>query len=246
MNYYAISNIGKIRPKNEDSYFISNDMLKPVFIIADGMGGHKSGEVASKMAVDIVNKNLQRVDFYQDIKELEDDVVKAISIANREIYLKSKEDPDYNGMGTTFTMAYVYNDTILISHVGDSRCYTLNPSAIVQITEDDTLVNSLIKLGEITPEEAKTHPKRNVVTNAVGTNESLDISLIRYKYQHDDSLLICTDGLTNLVTDEELFETYKKHNNLEKLGKELVEMALEKGGNDNITLIIVELEGGVF
>lgn len=241
MKFKGLSHVGNVRDNNEDSYFISEDKNFPLFIVADGIGGNNFGEIASKMTVDIVKDHIKNLDEYNDLKELENDFVKAISTANKEVLKKSEEDDKLSGMGTTITCLYHYYDCLLIANVGDSRAYVIDENEIRQLTEDDTIVNKLLKLGEITSDEAANHPNRNVITNAVGTDLMIDISLVQYNYSKGERILICTDGLSDMLLDDEIKEIINSDKDLDIISSNLLEKALNKGGKDNITFIVMEV-----
>lgn len=241
MKFDAVSNVGKVRNNNEDSYYISEKENFPLFIVADGIGGHNFGEIASKMAVDVIKNTIKTIENYDNLDELESDMIKAISNANDEVYDMSNSADEYAGMGTTLTALYVYHDSMLIGHVGDSRTYAVNDREIRQLTEDDTIVNRLLKLGEITPSEAINHPKKNIITNAIGTDSNIDISLVQYNYGKGEYILMCTDGLTDMATNEEILNTINEQKTPSKISAKLLEIALEAGGKDNITLIIIQV-----
>lgn len=241
MKFIAKSDIGKKRENNEDYYFVSDNENFPLYIIADGIGGHNSGEVASKMTVESISSSLKEINAYKNLDELEKDFVKAISDANKIVFDKAKNNPEMLNMGSTLTVLYKYKNSVLIGNVGDSRAYSITSSEIRQLTEDDTLVNSLYKLGKITKDEAINHPKRNMITNAVGTDLIIDINLIQYNYKPGEYILLCTDGLSDMVRDEEILSIFSSSNNLEEISDCLLEKALEAGGRDNITFIIIQL-----
>ena len=235
---------GKIREINQDSYYISADENCPLFIIADGMGGHKAGEVASKLAVEIISSS-----FENQIKNIEMDdnsIINAIknSIwrANDEIYRKSIENEEYSGMGTTVTMAYETNGNIFIGHVGDSRAYLLRDNTLYQITKDHSLVEELVKNGSITREEARFHPQKNIITRAVGTDKEVEIDLIVKEKSKGDILLLCTDGLTNMLNDEEIKELLIINDDMQKACELLVQLSNEKGGLDNISVVAIKFK----
>lgn len=241
MKFIAKSDIGKKRDNNEDYYFVSDNKNFPLFIIADGIGGHNSGEVASKMTVESISSSLKEISEYKSLEDLEKDFVKAISDANRLVFNKAKENPEMLNMGSTLTALYKYENSVLIGNVGDSRAYSITNSEIRQLTEDDTLVNSLYKLGKITKDEAINHPKRNMITNAVGTDLTIDINLIQYNYKPGEYILLCTDGLSDMLRDENILSIFSSSKNLEEISETLLEKALEAGGRDNITFIIIQL-----
>lgn len=241
MKFDAISNIGKVRNNNEDSFFVSEDKDFPLFIVADGIGGHNYGEIASKMAVDTIKDHIQTINNYNSLDELESDLIRAISEANKIVYDFSKRETKYNGMGTTLTVLYIYYNSILIGHVGDSRTYAINNREIRQLTEDDTIVNRLLKLGEITEDEALNHPKKNVITNAIGTDFNVDISLVQYNYASGEHILMCTDGLSDMVSNEDILNIVNSYSEPSDISGKLLEMSLNAGGRDNITLIIIKV-----
>lgn len=233
---------GRIREINQDFYYISDGLDYPLFIIADGMGGHKAGEVASKMAVEIISSTLER-----DISKLklkDDYIVKSIkdSIwrANEEIYKKAQESQECHGMGTTVTLAWDIRDKIYIGHVGDSRAYILRNKELVQITEDHSLVEELIKNGSISREEARYHPQKNVITRAVGTSEDIRVDIIVKEKLEGDILLLCTDGLTNMLNDEEIKELLLVNEDIQKACDYLVQRSNDKGGFDNISVVAIK------
>lgn len=241
MKSRGISHIGNIRNNNEDYFYLSEDCNFPLFIVADGIGGNNYGEVASKMAVDIIKEHLKNIDEYSNLIELENDFIKAISTANKKILEKSEEEEIYSGMGTTITILYYYKDCMLIGNVGDSRAYAISESEIRQLTEDDTIVNKLLKLGEISQLEAENHPNRNIITNAVGTDLMIDINLIQYNFSEGEYILLCTDGLTDMVKNNEILEIINSDKDLDVIVERLLDKALKSGGKDNITFIVIEI-----
>ena len=232
---------GRIRDINQDFYYISANSEYPFFIIADGMGGHRAGEVASKMAVEIISSTLE-----EEVKNIkfEDDYIVGIiknSIwkANEEIYRKSLESEECSGMGTTVTLAWDINEKIYIGHVGDSRAYLLIDNELNQITEDHSLVEELIKNGSISREEARNHPQKNVITRAVGTSREIHVDVfIKEKYK-GDILLLCTDGLTNMLNDDEIKELLLDED-IQRACEKLVDRSNEKGGFDNVSVVAIK------
>lgn len=234
----AISDIGKMRENNQDAFYESKDPLLPLFFVADGMGGHKAGEVASSMAMDTIKKNFlhakNNLTHEEAILKL---IKKSIEEANIKIYLKSLEKEEYSGMGTTITLAYIYDKKIYIGHVGDSRAYLIQNKEIRQITEDHSYVNELVKTGSITKEEAKTHPKRNMITRAVGTSSIIEMDIIINRYAKNDVLILCSDGLSNMLKEHEINEVFINEEDIQKACLELAYKANNKGGPDNITIV---------
>lgn len=239
MNIGVKTDIGIIRDNNQDSYYVFSSEDYPLFIIADGMGGHKAGEIASKMAIEIISNNLKNylINSSVENKKIEDGIRKSIDEANKEIYKKSKEDEKYSGMGTTVTLAYVINDRIFIGHVGDSRAYLLRNGVLSQLTQDHSLVEELIRNGSISKEEAKHHPQRNIITRAVGTSGDIKADVILEKKHKDDILLLCTDGLTNMVDEIQIRDSLIMNEDIQKACEDLVKLSNDRGGFDNITVI---------
>lgn len=239
----AASDIGLIRENNQDSIFVSNNREFPLFIVADGMGGHKAGEIASSMVVDIIKeKFLEEHDNLKEESYIVSIIKESIKDANDIIYLKSLEDPKYSGMGTTITLAYVFENKVYIGHVGDSRAYFYDEKGIVQITEDHSLINELLKNGSITLEEAKNHPQRNMITRAVGTSCSIEMDIISKSYEKDNILLICSDGLSSMVSDKEINNWLKKEKDMKTLCEKLVLASKDNGGLDNISVVAIKFE----
>ena len=242
MNISALTDVGLVRNVNEDMYFASEDIELPLFIVADGMGGHNAGEIASKLAVDIVKQY-----FNENLKELKDEkklvtiIKNSIKKANSEIYKTSKESKLFSGMGTTITLAYIFKGNIYIGHVGDSRAYIIQDNTISQVTEDHSLVQELVKNGSITIEEGKTHPQRNMITRAAGTSKDIKVDMDKVKFTKGDILFICSDGLSNMVDDLEILGTFNKIPDIQTACEKLINKAKENGGKDNITIVAIKL-----
>lgn len=243
MHVAVSTDIGKIRENNQDSYYLSKIDEFPLFIIADGMGGHKAGEVASSLAVEtikniftekkelLLNENTKIIEFIEE----------AIDEANRVVFQKANLDSDCNGMGTTITMAYLCENKVFIGHVGDSRAYLLRGNEFIQLTEDHSLVAELVRKGSISKEEAVYHPQKNIITRALGTDEKIKTDIVIKEVFNDDILLLCTDGLTNMVNEGKIKNTLQKEEDLEIVCNDLVTMANDLGGLDNITVIAVKI-----
>lgn len=236
------TDIGEVRDRNQDAYFISSDKTCPLFIIADGMGGHKAGEIASGMVIEIMKTQLK-----EELKKpiSKDDDIKSkirdsISIANQKIYKKSLEDEKFSGMGTTVTLAYERDNRIYIGHVGDSRAYILRENIFEQLTRDHSLVEELMRNGSISKEEAKNHPQRNIITRAVGTSYDIEVDLIVKERYKDDIFLLCSDGLSNMLTDDEIKEILLNSWSMGKACEDLVNLSKDKGGFDNITVLAIK------
>ena len=236
------TDVGKIRDNNQDAYYISQKGDSFLFIIADGMGGHKAGEIASKMAIDIISNSLESLltDSTVGDKEIQDKIRSSIYEANDKIYRKSMEDEKFSGMGTTVTLAYAMDRNIFIGHAGDSRAYLFRDGILSQITKDHSLVEELIRNGSISVEEAKHHPQRNIITRAVGTSKEIKADLMVESKNKDDILLLCTDGLTNMLDDDEIKDSLIINKDIQKACEELIKLSNDKGGFDNITILAVK------
>jgi PPM family protein phosphatase len=222
------SNTGTKRRRNEDSFVVA----PPLFAVADGMGGAQGGEVASKLAAAALE------DTDAGAVGGEERVVALIQEANRRVYERSNADPAASGMGTTITAALVEGTRVTFGHVGDSRAYLVRDGVMEQLTEDHSLVNELMKSGKLSPEEAKTHPQRSVITRALGTDPDVDVDTFVVEAKEGDLFVICSDGLTSMVADEDILELLEKHrDDLDRAAKSLVAAANRAGGEDNITVV---------
>lgn len=241
MRILGKSDIGKAREMNQDSFFVSseNDEIK-LFILADGMGGYKGGEIASKLAV-VSAKNFITNNFPNIIKEKEE-ILKlisdAIEYANFVVYEKSKESSEISDMGTTLDICLIYNNKLFIGHIGDSRVYRIRKNVIRKLTNDHSYVAQLVKEGKITKEEAYNHPRKNMLLKAIGCSSLVEPDVMYKGFIKDDILLMCSDGLTNMLKDEEIYQILLE--NPEKPVDILIKKANEAGGSDNITAIIVD------
>lgn len=228
----AKSDIGKIRESNEDSYVC----VPPLFVVADGMGGHVAGEIASQLAADTVRKHFAELDEPANPEAV---LGKAIEQANSLIYRMARFKTEYAGMGTTLTAAYLDGRRLYWGHVGDSRLYLLRDSRMTQITEDHSLVGELVRSGTISPEDALVHPHRNILTRAVGTGENIVVDTGALEVENGDALLLCTDGLTNMLRDETIFDVLSACPADAAVLDKLIEQANMAGGLDNITAVLV-------
>ena len=238
---YAKSDIGKVREMNQDYYYISDSLSEvQLYMLADGMGGYKGGEIASKLAIQCA-KNYIETNFKQITKD-KDSIIQLVGssmeYANMIVYEKSKEDKELEGMGTTLEICLIYNNKVYIGHIGDSRIYRIRKEFIRKLTQDHSYVQKLLKDGTITPEEAEHHPKKNMLMKALGCNAFIEPDVMVKGFLKDDILVMTSDGLTNMVKQEEIFKQAKK--DIEQAPKELVQMANENGGYDNITVVVIK------
>lgn len=241
MQFGAITDIGMRRKINEDNYYVNDNAKFPYAIVADGMGGHQAGEIASMMVVDIIENHLKKnLDDKLDYVEAGEVVRQAFISANNIIYNYAKNHYKIMGMGTTTTLSMIYQNKIITAHVGDSRAYMIGDD-IKQITKDHSYVQELVSRGEISSEMAKNHPKKNYITRAMGAEDTVKVD-ITIKPYNGETIILCSDGLTNYVEDSEIMEYIKKENTLQESAEKLVMLANERGGGDNITIVALERE----
>lgn len=237
----AYSDIGKKRLANEDSYFVS-EFTKNIgyIIVADGMGGHRGGAVASKMTVDCIKSCFDKSFEWKNEGDIKNLLKNAIELANKTVYAAAKEDSHLLGMGTTVVLCIVENENLYIANVGDSRLYHITQDKINQVTKDHSVVQELIDLGEISEKEAENHPNKNLITRAVGTNADVETDFYKFKAKSGDMIVICTDGLSNMVGKDEIKSIVTSEIDLKDAVKKLVDRANERGGLDNITVAAVK------
>ena len=249
------TDVGKRKELDEDSIIVvrsstvyeSQVLHAALLVLADGMGGHNAGEIASQLASKRVAEEIMRIMFKKNQNTLSYEVIRvlfqeSISQASREIFAYAKKHREFKGMGTTITAALVLGNNVYIGHVGDTRVYIVHEKHINQITRDHSLVQKMIEQREITKEEARTHPQKNIITRAVGVYEDVEVDTFREHIYGDDYLLICCDGLTDLVTDEEIQEVVVMCDDPQKICDVLVEKAIERGGHDNISIIVARFD----
>ncbi|AMW98378.1 Stp1/IreP family PP2C-type Ser/Thr phosphatase [Rummeliibacillus stabekisii] len=242
MRYTIVSDIGRKRALNEDcAAFISRADSYQLAIVADGMGGHNAGDVASKMAVKQLEEYFIEADSasFETTLKTEDWLKKTVKSINSSLYKYSLTHEGCQGMGTTL-IAVVFKDTnAVISHVGDSRVYLISSEEVRLITKDHSYVNILVDNGEISEEEAKSHPKKNYILKSLGTESTIEPDSYQVEMIDDTYMLICSDGLSNKLTNEEMQTIVTNTSTLEEKGDELVQLANDLGGEDNITLILL-------
>ncbi|MGZ4162189.1 MAG: Stp1/IreP family PP2C-type Ser/Thr phosphatase [Neobacillus sp.] len=232
---------GRIRSNNEDNggAFLNRDGHL-LAIVADGMGGHLAGDVASEMTITLLQERWEQSQGIETADQAEAWLKKHILEVNKLLLNHSMSNTECEGMGTTIEAVIATNFFTTIAHVGDSRCYILNDSGFKQLTEDHTLVNELVRTGQITKEDAEHHPRKNVILRALGTEEDVKIDLKTIMFEEGDFLLLCSDGLSNKVHEKDMIQILQSNDSLEHRAAALINLANENGGEDNITLIILE------
>ena len=226
----ANSDVGRVRDGNEDSYLLQD----PFFAVADGMGGHLAGDVASRIAVQTISERTS-----DGSATGPEGLERAVKEANSAIYEKASSDPSLHGMGTTCTLVLVADSEIHIAHVGDSRAYLLRDDELTQLTEDHTLVGRMVKEGRLRPEEAERHPQRSIITRALGVDDSVDVDLLTIPVTEGDRVLLCSDGLTSMIGADEIQDVLSRNAHPQAAVDELIDSANEAGGEDNITAVLL-------
>ena len=238
MKAFAVTDVGQKRKINQDSVFVSTEPvgnLPNLFIVADGMGGHNAGDYASSYTVKAIEREVMINDSDAPVKIIKE----AIDCANAEIFRKAEAEPDYVGMGTTAVVATIVDDIMYVANVGDSRLYVIN-DGIKQITRDHSLVEEMIKMGEIDRESARTHPDKNIITRAIGVAPKVEADFFEVDIKKGDYVLMCSDGLTNMVDDDDIAMIVKAGRDVVQIVEELIRVANHNGGKDNIAVVIIE------
>lgn len=228
----AKTDVGLVREANQDSYLVDS----PLFVVADGMGGHVAGDIASATAIDLISSHSAEA-----TPDDPESLAVLIKNANRAILKKVDSDPQLSGMGTTCTLVLFDAERAHIAHVGDSRAYLFRGGSLDQLTDDHTLVSRMVREGRVSPEEAAHHPQRNVITRALGVDRDVDVDLKVVDVVEGDRILICSDGLTSMVEHEQITEMLETENSPQQVADRLVSLANAAGGEDNITVIVVDV-----
>ena len=244
MQAVGISHRGKVRSNNEDRYLIAANEAIAVFAVADGMGGHAAGEVASSMALEAVQRFCltHQQDFFTAAaagKTIRPLLEKMLAQANAEVLNAGLSNTAYSGMGTTLTLLAAAADQNWLAHIGDTRAYLLRGQELFPLTDDHTLVSQLVKTGQISEEEQEGHPQRNILTRALGTDETAVFDLLPLTLIQNDRLLLCSDGLHGLVGNDEIKQIAVQNKAPQEIVQELVALANDRGGTDNITAVLV-------
>lgn len=252
----GLSDVGRRRKSNEDSFAISEDGA--LFVVADGMGGHAAGEVASRLAVESIERHISGTDPRKEptlpasfrspggdeavLPAPARRVLNAIRLANQEIVRSVRKDSSMRGMGTTVVIAYVHGSRAYIGSVGDSRAYLVRDRSLRQLTSDHTLVNEQVRAGALSSQEARHHPARNILTRAVGSQEDVEADLVEMDLRPGDTVLLCSDGLTTMAEDADILKTVLAHpDDPETACRALVDLANERGGDDNVTVVLARV-----
>jgi len=249
MNIAGATSVGLVRSNNEDAFFFTANQIGPLsnlFIVADGMGGHNAGEVASAKSLEYFHEFV--LQSHRDVHGVPGDMVTflvgAVEYANKGVYEHSLTNPGFSGMGTTFSACAVLGDKLAIAHIGDSRIYTIAQGRVItQITEDHSYVAEMVQAGNITPTEAKIHPNRNQLTRVLGCEPPVNVDGILHDINGVDSVLLCSDGLTDMLSDEEIMSIVSQNTFPQTRVQDLIDAANDRGGKDNITVIIIDVKG---
>ena len=238
MKLYAMTDVGRKREVNQDYVYVTDQPVGPFpnfLAVADGMGGHKAGDFASKYTVNVLLEELKGT----PLDKPEEILRNIVGIANRKLIEVAATDVKLEGMGTTLVAATIVGNTLYFANVGDSRLYVVDKQ-LRQITRDHSLVDEMVRMGEINADEARVHPDKNIITRAVGAADHVEADFFEVELCEDDRILLCTDGLTNMVRDEEICDTIRQNDNIETAASQLVAMANANGGRDNITVMIIK------
>ena len=238
MKAFAATDVGKVREVNQDCVFSSTGpvgCLPNLFIVADGMGGHKAGDIASRLTVDSVVDKLSKVNSKDYISVITDTIIKV----NKEVIDKAAESQDYAGMGTTLVVATVFDNILKVANVGDSRLYVVGED-IIQITRDHSLVEEMVINGQLDRADARVDKRKNIITRAIGGESKVEAEMFSVELKPEDKILMCSDGLSNMVDDAEILEIINRETDIEKAARMLIDAANENGGKDNISVVIVE------
>ena len=241
MKSYSITDVGQKRTVNQDFVFTSETPvgnLPNLFVVADGMGGHKAGDFASSYAVEVLLSTIREDENSNPVKIIR----AAIENANTQLLREASDNETMSGMGTTMVLVTIVGHYAYVANVGDSRLYLIDENKISQITKDHSLVEEMVRMGEISRDDARNHPDKNIITRALGAGRDVDVDFFDIRLTPGDILLLCSDGLSNMVPDEDIRQVIRTSETLEETGRRLVSMANDNGGRDNIAVVLVEPE----
>lgn len=238
------TDVGRIRSMNQDQIGVFyNKNESPLLLLCDGMGGHNAGDVASEMAIFQVGVEWEQTEDKSQ-HEVEQWLIRMITEANRRLVEKSDQYEGLAGMGTTIVAVVIKDSSAIIAHVGDSRAYLFEDHKLQQVTKDHSFVQELLDHNVISKEEAFNHPQKNIVTQTVGVNQEINVEINKIPIVEDDLLLLCSDGLTDMVQDDEIAAILEAHDSVQEISGKLVDAANEAGGKDNISVVLARVEGG--
>ncbi|MDO5391713.1 MAG: Stp1/IreP family PP2C-type Ser/Thr phosphatase [Eubacteriales bacterium] len=238
MRVYSGTDIGRRRSVNQDYVYVSEapvGNLPNLFIVADGMGGHNAGDFASAFAVRVMVDSVKEDADFNPVKVIRH----GIEVANHELIEQAKKSEERKGMGTTMVVATVVGNYVYVANVGDSRLYVVG-DRITQITKDHSLVQEMVRMGELTEEDARNHPDKNIITRALGAEETVNIDFFDFRLEKDSNILMCSDGLSNMVSNEEIQKIIQSKSEIQQKGETLLSLANEHGGKDNIAVVLIE------
>ena len=243
MEVYFQSDIGKRRKSNQDyTATFTNQKNQLLALLADGMGGHQAGDIASRQAVEEIGIAWEAT-MIDDSEKAVQWFLQHIQQTNQRIFEKGQSQPTLSGMGTTLEVVTILDNHLALAHVGDSRIYLFREQRLIALTEDHSLVNALLKSGEITQEMAQNHPRKNIITRSLGMPGSLEVDVAIHKIQDHDQLLLCSDGLTNMVSEPKIAQILLEAASLQDASQRLIDEANAKGGLDNITVLLIDVGG---
>ena len=243
MEVYFQSDIGKRRKSNQDyTATFTNQKNQLLALLADGLGGHQAGDIASRQAVEEIGIAWEAT-MIDDSEKAVQWFLQHIQQANQRIFEKGQSQPTLSGMGTTLEVVTILDNHLALAHVGDSRIYLFREQRLIALTEDHSLVNALLKSGEITQEMAENHPRKNIITRSLGMPGSLEVDVAIHKIQDHDQLLLCSDGLTNMVSEPKITQILLEAASLQDASQRLIDEANAKGGLDNITVLLIDVGG---
>lgn len=241
MKSFGITDVGKKRSMNQDSIFFTDDQIGPIdnlYIVADGMGGHKAGDVASVTAIEAITEYVREAENCNPVSLMK----RAIVYANDKVLRLAQSNPeDYAGMGTTLVMAVVDDGVMYVANIGDSRLYVIN-NTIRQVTMDHSLVEELIRSGQLERDKGRNHPEKNIITRALGIDDKVVPDFFEIELTSDDKILLCSDGLSNMIEDDEIQDIVSEDTDLTAIGNKLIDRANYYGGKDNISAVVVAVD----
>ena len=243
MQYWGISDPGCTRPQNQDSYQIEVlDRNTLLCVVCDGMGGAKSGNVASSLAVDVFVQEVKRTWTPDMDPDMLDQMLRnAVKLANFTVYDQARQFEEFTGMGTTLVAVLIQSQLVTVVNVGDSRAYSVKSDGVSQITVDHSLVQMMVRRGELTPEQARSYPGKNLITRAIGTEAVVECDIFHRRTQNGECLLLCTDGLSNMVDEQEILVEVVHGANKQSSCERLLEIAKNRGAPDNVTCVLIEI-----